>query len=61
MAQGYSLSPTIFSVVVDAVVCHWILLVVGDAGEKYGWGREVIHCAAFFFADDGLVASSDPV
>ena len=32
VTQGYLLSPTIFNVVVDAVVCNWVLMVVVDVG-----------------------------
>ena len=34
--QGDLLSPTIFNVTVDAVVCHWVSLVVGGAGCQVG-------------------------
>ena len=34
---------------------------VGGTGGKYGWGREVFHRATFFYADDGLIASTEPV
>ena len=34
--QGDNLYPTIFNVLVEEVVRHWILLVAGSAGEKYG-------------------------
>ena len=61
VTQGCPLSPTIFNVVVEAVVRHWIFLVEGDAGFKYRWGREVQHHAAFLYVDDGPVASTDPV
>ena len=27
---------------------------------QYSWGREVQHRGAFFYMDDGLVASKDP-
>ena len=37
--QVEPLSPTIFNVVVDAVVRHWISLVEGSTGGQYGWGR----------------------
>ena len=60
VTQGDPLSPTIFNVVVDAVVRHWVTLSVEDAekrGERGGWGR---HQAALFYADDGMVVSSDP-
>ena len=33
----------------------------GGAGGKNGWGRDVIHFAVIFYADDGLVASMKPV
>ena len=37
--QGDPLHPTILNLVVDAVVRHWILLVVGVVVRKDGWGR----------------------
>ena len=60
VTQGDPLSPTIFNVVVDAVVRHWLLLATKEAerrGERGGEGR---HQAALFYADDGMIASSDP-
>ena len=33
----------------------------GGTGGKDGWGREVQHCASFFYADDILVALTDLV
>ena len=61
ITHGDTLPPTILNMVVDAVVCHWILLVVGGAGEHGGWGREVLHCAIFLYADGGLDLSLDLV
>ena len=43
------------------MVCHWVLFVTVGVGGKDSWGREVEHHAAFFCADDGLIASTDPV
>ena len=60
MTQGDPLSPTIFNVVVDAVVRHWVTLVVEDAETLGERGREGRHQAALFYADDGMVASSNP-
>ena len=40
--QGDPLSPTIFKVVVDAVVSHWVAVMVegtGDQGERGQEGR----------------------
>ena len=60
VTQGDPLSPTIFNVVVDAVIRHWVTLAVEEA-EKRGYrGKEGMHQAALFYADDGMVASSDP-
>ena len=53
--------PHHFNVLVDAVVWHWISLVEGGTGGQYRLGREVQHNAAFFYADDGMVALTDPV
>ena len=60
VTQGDPLSPTIFNVVVDAVVCHWVTLVVTEAEIRGERGREGRHQAALFYADDSMVASSDP-
>ena len=44
----------------DAVVRHWVHRVVEKAEARGETGREVRHRAALFYADDGMVASSDP-
>ena len=38
VTQGYPLSPTIFNVVVDAVVRHWFTLAVEEAETRGGGG-----------------------
>ena len=60
VTQGDPLSPTIFNVVVDTVVRHWIDGIVGETEEKGETGREGRHQSAVFNADDGMVVSSDP-
>ena len=60
VTQGGPLSPTIFNVVVDAVVRHWVMLSVEEADTRGERGQEGRHQAALFYADDGMVASSDP-
>ena len=60
MTQGDPLSLTIFNVVVDAVVRHWVTLAVEEAEKRGERGREGRHQAALFYADDGMVVSSDP-
>ena len=60
VTQGDPLSPTIFNVVVDAVVRHWIDRIFGEAEEKGETGREGRHQLAIFYANDSMVVSSDP-
>ena len=61
MMQGDPLSPTIFNVVVDVVVRHWVNGLVDEAEAKGEMGREGRLQSAVFYADDGMVVSSDPV
>ena len=88
--QGNPLSPIIFNVVVDTVVCHWESLLVAEREEREGgeisgdegdrthmagrmirdqdnrrqWTEEgnqrLTTKAEFFYANDGMVASTDP-
>ena len=60
VTQGNPLSPTIFNVVVDVVVRHWVTQAVTDAEPRGERGREGRHQAALFYAENGMVASSDP-
>ena len=59
MSQGVPLSPTIFNMVVDAVVRHWLELLQNATEEKGATGREG-HFSAVFYADDRMVGASDP-
>ena len=60
VTQGDPLSPTIFNVVVDAVVRHWVTLAVTEAETRGERGWEGSNQAALLYADDGMIASSDP-
>ena len=60
VTQGNPLSPNILNVVVDAVVYHWVTIAVTDAEKRRDRGREGRHQAALFYADDGMLALSDP-
>ena len=44
-----------------AVVRYWISLVAGGARVQGRGERDIQYCAAFFYMDYGLVASTDPV
>ena len=61
VTQGDPLPTTLLNIVVEAVVRNLILLAELGSGEKDGWGREVRHCAGFFYAEYGLVALTDLV
>ena len=45
---------------VDAVVCHWLEEMVESAGNQGGCRNEGIHQNVLLYADDGMIASSDP-
>ena len=58
--QGDQLSPTIFNVVVDAVVRHWVVGVIAGAEERGERRKQGRHQAVLSYADNGMVASSGP-
>ena len=60
VTQGYPLSPTIFKVVVDAVVRHCVTVMEEGAEERGKRGQEGRHHNALFYADKGMVGSLDP-
>ena len=60
MTQGDLLSPTIFNVVVGAVVRHWVKVIVESAEEQSDCRQEARHQNSIFYTDDGIVVSSDP-
>ena len=60
VTQVDPLSPNISNVVVDAVVRHWVTVMVEGAEERGESGQEGRHNNALFYADDNMVALSDP-
>ena len=58
--QGDLLSLTKFNVLVDTVVRHWMNRLVDEAEGKWETGREGRHQSEMFYADYGMVVSSDP-
>ena len=42
------------------MVWHWLHLATQEAERRGEKGRERRHQAALFYADDGMIASSDP-
>ena len=60
VTQGNPLPPNIFNVVVDTVVWHWVNGIVEESETRGETGREGQHQAALFYANNGMVVSSDP-
>ena len=60
VTQGYPLHPIFFNVVVDTVVRHWVMAMAEVAEERDEHGQEGRHQNALFYADNVIVASSDP-
>ena len=58
--QGDPLSPTIFKMVVDTVICHWVMLVVGEEAGTDAFGRAVQWLLALFYYKNGLLDSPRP-
>ena len=44
--QGDPLYPTIFNVVLDAVICHWVTVVTPTEAGTGGLGLAIIYLAA---------------
>ena len=61
VTQGGPLSPRIFNLMVDAVVREWLRIELGEEASRSGIGYELRSLLAAFYADDGLLASRDPV
>ena len=58
--QGYPLSHTIFNVVVDSVICHWVTLVTPAEAGTVALGLMIIYLLAYFYGNDSLVSSTQP-
>ena len=58
--HGKPLSPTIFNMVVDAVIRHWATRVTGEDSIMEGFGRAVQKLSALFYVECGLLASPRP-
>ena len=58
--QGDVLSPTLFLILTDAVIRHWLSLVMEDGSENHpGLGRKVKEVIGLFYVDDGMIWARD--
>ena len=60
VTQGIPLSTTIFNMVVDVVIFHWVILVAREEAGPDGFVQEVQCLVAFLYTNDGLIASPSP-
>ena len=61
MTQGGPLSPTIFNLMVDAVIRDWLRQVVSAESARDGiTSADIQQLLSCCYADDGLVLSRDP-
>ena len=60
VTQGDPLPPNIFNVVLDTVIRHWVTVVTPTEAGTGVIGLTIIDLAAYFYANDGLVASTQP-
>ena len=54
VAQVNLLSPTLFNVVEDTVVRHWLTIMIEKDMGPEGFEKEVQRMELFFYTDDGI-------
>ena len=60
VTQEVPLSHTMFNLVVDSVIKHWVTVVGGgQGGTSQGLGESIQTLAALFYTNDGIVASPE--
>ena len=60
VTHRYPLSTTIFNMLVDAVIRHWVALMSGYEAGPGGFGWSIQWMAEFFYTDGNLLASPRP-
>ena len=61
MTQGGIALPSLFNLVVESVVRHWMSLAVEDESATHeGLGTTVGQFMGIFYADGGMIRSKDP-
>ena len=61
LTQGGIVSPRFFNILLDAVIRHWLSLVLDNNGDLVhdGMGDNVAERLALFYADDGYISAVD--
>ena len=60
MTQGKPLYPTLLNVVMDAIICHWVTVLAPTKEGREGLGLYIQDSETYFYANDGLVALTQP-
>ena len=60
VTQGNPLPPTVFNMVVDDIICHWVTVMTQTEAGTGGLGLTIIDMAAYFYANGGLVVLTQP-
>ena len=59
-SKGGLVSPTLFYVVVNIMVCHWLSLTVEENYATHkGLALSLGRCMGVFFDDEGIIGSKD--
>ena len=61
VTQGFPLFPWIFNFVVDEIICNWVGLVKYNKAGTDVFFYTVVDKLAFFYSDNGLISSNNPV
>ena len=61
VTQGKPISHRIFNIVVGAIFCHWVGMTAENEDGPEGFRYMVSEKVDLFYANEGLVASTNPV
>ena len=60
VTQGGPLSPRVFNIMVNAIICEWLRVEVGIEAAEKGPRRKCSEFLAEFYADNGIIANREP-